>query len=177
MTLTRAAIYIGIASVVGVWLSSVASSMPRGLRDTGPLVEGVSEPAGLAADVQEQGRRLRQRLASGPPAPRPLRNPFEFHEPRPAARQASVPRSIDGPGLAQLPRADEELALIGVASHQRPDGPVHTAMMATLDGNLIMAVAGDVVLGRFTVAAVDADSADLVDPASGASVRLRLAAQ
>jgi hypothetical protein len=177
MTLTRAAIYIGVASMAGVWLSSVASSMPRGPRESVPVVEGIVEPVGLAADVQEQGRRLKQRLASGPPAPRPVRNPFEFRTSRPAAAQASVPRSINEPGSARVPRADEELALIGVASHQRPDGQVHTAMMATLDGELIMAVAGDFVLGRFTVAAVDADSVDLVDPDSGASVRLRLAAQ
>lgn len=178
MTLTRAALYIGVASVLGGWLSSVASSMPQGHQDA-PAIEHAPAPVGFEADVEEQSRLLRQRLASGRPAPRPVRNPFEFWTPpspaRPATAGYAAGLPFDPPPPA--PSAEAELSLIGVAAHQRPAGLVHTAMIATVDGDLIMAVAGETVLGRYTVAAVGADSVDLVDPATGTVVRLRLDTQ
>lgn len=175
MTVIRAALYVGVASVLGVWLSSAASSMAQ--RDPGVAVAGhVQEAGGLALEVQEQGERLRQRLAAGPPPPRPLRNPFEFAPDAPPQRATRPGRAADRPPFEPHPAAPaaRELSLIGVATHQTPDGPTRTAMIATVDGELIMVRPDETVLDRFRVMAVGADSVDLLEPATGLTTRLRL---
>lgn len=174
MTVSRAAPYIVFASLLGAWLSSAASSMPQEpLAGDANVMEHAAEPGEWASDVQQQSRRLKERIASGPPIPRPQRNPFEFRTSRAPAQAARRPEGTAGHAALAAP-AGPDLSLIGVAAHQRPDGLVRTAMIATGAGELIMAVAGDVVVGRFTVRSVGADSADLVDPNTGATLRLRL---
>lgn len=176
MSLIRAALYLGLAAVSGVWLSSVVSSMAQRDPDV-TVVAAPEEAGGLAADVQEQSQRLRQRLAAGPPAPHPLRNPFAFGSETPRARAARPDRLPERQAVEPepAPAADLELSLIGIATHERPDGPVRTAMMSTLEGDLVMATGGDTVLDRFRVIAVGADSVDLIESATGAATRLHLA--
>jgi hypothetical protein len=175
MTLIRAALYLGLAAVSGVWLSSVVSSMAQRDHEV-TVAEAPQEANGLAAEVQEQSQRLRERLAAGPPAPHPLRNPFAFGSATPRAR--AHPDRLPGRQALEpepAPAPDLELSLIGIATHQRPDGPVRTAMMSTLEGDLVMATGGDTVLDRFRVIAVGADSVDVVESATGAATRLHLA--
>jgi hypothetical protein len=173
MTVIRAAFYVAVASVLGVWLSSAASSMAQ-RDDRPPVVDETQEQGGLALEVQGQSERLRRRLAAGPPAPRPLRNPFAFgtERSRPAFDGRLQPPASFGSEAA--PPVPSQLSLIGVATRETPAGAVRTAMMATADGALVMAAAGETILGRLVVTAVDGDSVELTEPATGVVTRLRL---
>jgi hypothetical protein len=173
MTVIRAALYVAVASVLGVWLSSAASSMAQ-RDDSPPVVEETQEPGGLALQVQGESERLRRRLAAGPPAPRPLRNPFAFATERssPAFDGRVPPPSFFGSEAA--PPVPVPLSLIGVATRETPAGDVRTALMATADGALVMAAAGETVPGGLVVTAVAGDSVELTEPATGVVTRLWL---
>jgi hypothetical protein len=168
MTLRRATLYIGGASLLVAWFSSAASvSLERGRQQSPPGPPAAASPVDdLAADVQRQTRRLRQRLASAPLPQMPIRNPFEFRtvtRPQTAIRRVetvSVPVATSGP-------VEPALSLIGVAERQLPQGVVRTAMIATEGDELVMATVGDTVLQRYKVTAVSADAAELTDVSTG----------
>ena len=89
MTLRRATLYIGGGSLLVAWFSSAASvsqmrTPPRAFSEG---QSGAAPTDGVAEAVQAQSRRLRQRLATAPLPPQPLRNPFAFR-PAPSASPA-----------------------------------------------------------------------------------------
>jgi hypothetical protein len=175
MTLRRAALYIGGASLLVAWFSSAASlSLQRHARTI--AIEG-DQPAshieGLAAQVQQQSRRLRERLASAPLPQQPLRNPFTFRtvSPRP---QAAPARRLQMAAAAPAEPPEPTLVLIGLAEQKRPQGLVRTAMIATERDELIMATVGDGVLQRYKVTAISEDAVELTDVATGRTRRLAL---
>src|SRR5215203_2586783 len=80
MTLRRATLYVGGGSLLVAWFSSAASlSLMRTPRRAFSETQSLAAPTdGVAATVQAQARRLRQRLATAPLPQEPLRNPFAF---------------------------------------------------------------------------------------------------
>jgi hypothetical protein len=175
MTLRRAALYIGGASLLVAWFSSAASlSLNRSGAQAVP-----AEPApaaatdNLAVELRAQRRLLRERLASAPVPQQPLRNPFAFRAR--AAKPAAVPRT----GVPTVPAAPMEppepvLTLIGVAERLRETGAERTAMIATEGDQLILAGVGDVVLQRYRVIAISAEVAELSDLTTGRVRRIAL---
>ncbi len=175
MTIRRAALYIGGASLLVAWFSSAASlSLQRGLRD--PPAPGLDEPSvdavAMAADVQTQARRLKERLASAPVPQDPVRNPFRFRTverpatpaPRPAATLGLLP-SVGSP-------AEPLLALIGVAEEKKAEGLHRTGLITTDTDELIVVGVGDVVVQRYKVVAIGVDAIELADLSTGVARRL-----
>lgn len=164
------------AAVCGAWLASAAgiTRQTRAAREV-PRAADVVQFEALAADVQAQAGRLRDRLASAPAPRSSERNPFKF-----SSRPPSRPRAIEAP--AQVPVAPElkpdlrepVLELIGVAESASPQGTIRTAMITGGFNELMMVTAGHRILGRYDVVAVGADAVELKDLQTGGIRRLVL---
>lgn len=177
MTIRRAALYIGGATLLVAWLSSASSLSPQG--------GDVAPPAGSAAadeqadralaEMQAHASRLKQRLAAAPLPQKPARNPFMFGtappgEPAEPARQVRTAALPPPP----MPPAEPVLSLIGIAEERRPEGVRRTAMIATEGDELVVAAIDDVVAGRYKVTAIGQDAVELADSATGLVRRLGL---
>ena len=180
MTITRAALYIGGASLLVAWFSSAASVSFQRSHSPAPALDLEPTPsfAAVAADVQAQTRRLRTRLAAAPVAREPVRNPFAFRTvaPRP---QPEATRRVEEPPPDPLLTApvDPALRLIGIAEDQNADDVVRTAMLATDMDELIMAAVGDIVLRQYKITAIGANAIELMDVNTGRVRRLALQQQ
>ena len=167
--------YIGGAVVLAAWLAAAASTSFAPIEPQPPA--RAAAQAGterLAADMQAQAARLRQRLASAPVPQQPARNPFAFavreapRSPSPAVRAAAQ--------APQLPAAppDLMLALAGVAEQQFERGLVRTAVIMGPGDEIYMVTQGQTVAGRYFVAAIGADAVELKDSLTGSTRRLAL---
>ena len=157
--------------LLAAWLASAAGvgrpSLPQ-------LPAPSSEDAQLdavAAGVQSQAVRLRQRLSSAPAPGASIRNPFVF-----AAREVAEPATVRRPSSPVAPpvvlEPDPDLVLLGLAE----DGPTRTAMLGSGD-ELLMVTEGQTVVGRYRVGKVAPDAVELIDLATGATRRLFLKLQ
>ncbi len=172
MSRARAAAYLVGGILLAAWLASAAgvTMRPRAV----PLPRRSAEAIQLdtvAADVQAQASRLRERLAIAPAPQTPARNPFAFagREPVPAP-QPPKPQPVNAvTAFVQQLIAEPDLVLLGVAE----EGNVRTAMIGSGD-ELLMATEGQTVAGRYRVGKVGADAVELVDIATGATRRLSL---
>lgn len=178
MNASRVAAWIIGAAVCTAWLASAAGVARQGrpARHGGRPSDVIQQFDALAADVQAQAGRLRDRLASAP-APRSTeRNPFRFSE-RAVRRRA--------PGAAAASRAatvtevaevrEPALELVGIAETKTADGLIRTAMITGgYGGELMMVRTGQQILGRYDVAAVGADAVELKDLQTGKGRRLML---
>jgi len=180
MTLRKATLYVGGGSLLVAWFSSAASVSltPSPRRVPGPQETVTSPTDGVAGNVQAQARRLKQRLAAAPLPQRPVRNPFAFRPVVSSAPAAAAPvRRAAAEPVAPLPPAEPRLELVGIAEQNVNQVLVRTAMIATESNELIMAVVGASVLGRYRVAAIAADGVELTDTTTGLSRRLVLQPQ
>jgi type IV pilus biogenesis protein PilP len=170
MSASRLAAWIFGFAVCTAWLASAAGvgryrpsprPAPRAAMDAGLTT--------LAADVQTQTARLRDRLAQAP-APSPAqRNPFSFAAPAAApARPPVTPVATAPPVMPDLSPGEPTLTLIGVAEMPGAGGPVRTAMITGPSGELLMVTAGQTLAGRYEVAGIAADAVQLKDTSSGA---------
>jgi hypothetical protein len=177
MTVKRAAVYIGSATLLAAWLSSAASlPLQSGDRNPPPAAAPAAAPTdGLAAEVQAQARRLKERLTASPLPQQPVRNPFAFapSAPPPSAVRPRQPLPDPLPAIVSAP-AEPVLSLIGFAEERRSQGFVRTAMLAAEGDQLIVAAVGDVVLTRYTVTFVGSDAIELADSTSAAVRRIAL---
>lgn len=176
MTIRRAVVYVGGASLLAAWFSS-AASLSLSPRDTPPasdVPDAATPVEQLAVQIEEQSQRLRQRLEAAPLFEQAVRNPFAFREaPRPPAQPRS-PR-VEAPALAVPAEPPEpSLALIGVAEQRRGDATVRTAMLSASGTELILVEIGQGVLQRYQVTAVSAEAVELLDQVTGRIRRLAL---
>ena len=172
MSRTRAAAYIVGGILLAAWLASAAgvTMRPRGV----PLPRRSADAIHLdsvAADVQSQAFRLRQRLAVAPAPQMSVRNPFAFADRAPLAAPAPPkPQPVTTtPSFIQRLIAEPDLVLLGVAEQ----GTVRTAMIGSGE-ELLMATEGQTVAGRYRVGKVGSDAVELIDMATGATRRLSL---
>jgi hypothetical protein len=175
MTIRRAALYIGGATLFAAWLSSAASlSLQRGpSRTPETIADAVSPAERLAADVQARARRLKQRLASAPIPQDPVRNPFMFRTAPPKYVETVRRREPVLPPVETAP-PEPALTLIGIAEERRTQGVVRTAMIAAEADELIVAAIGDGVVQRYKVTAIGQDAVELADAVTGLVRRLPL---
>lgn len=175
MNASRLAAWIFGLAVCTAWLASAA-----GVGRTPPVVRVVPQPpvstelAALAADVQTQAARLKERLSQAPAPSAQGRNPFSFAErPRAAVRPPRAP-AVMAPVMVSDPLpAEAVLVLIGIAEMAGPAGPVRTAMI-TRGGELLMVTTGELLLARYEVASIGPDTVQLKDRTSGESRSLTL---
>ena len=177
MNASRAAAWIIGAAVCGAWLASAAGVTRQArLMRVSPKPADVVQFEALAADVQAQAGRLRERLANAP-APRAAeRNPFRFSAspvPRRAAA-AARPAPVVLEPAAPVDVREPALELIGVAETRKPEGVVRTALITGGYDELMMVTAGQRILGRYDVVAVGADAVELKDLQTGGTRRLLL---
>jgi hypothetical protein len=167
----RAAAYLFGGLLLAAWLAAAAGV---GRPSTPQLPHPSAEAAqldSLAAGVQSQAARLRQRLAVAPAPGAAIRNPFSF-----AARELTPPVAMRrtqapiAPIVAGPPEPD--LVLVGLAE----DGSIRTAMIGSGE-ELLMATEGQTIAGRYRVAKVGPDAVELVDLETGATRRLSLRLQ
>ena len=179
MSAPRLAAWIIGAAVCGAWLASAAGVTRQArVTPTAPPATDVVQLDALAADVQAQATRLRERLAQAPAPNSAPRHPFRF-APAPSQRPSrGVTTRTAAPEAAAtesvMPPAEAALDLVGVAETSTAEGLVRTAMMTGDTGDLIMAIAGQRILGRYEVVAIDAEAVELKDVQTGAVRRLVL---
>lgn len=159
-----------------VWLASAAgvTRQAREARTTSRQIEAAQFDA-LAADMQTQAGRLRERLAQAPAPREAVRNPFRFADRPPAATRPrrALPRS-ETPEPAVPEIREPALQLIGVAETNTKDGLVRTALITGGHSELMMVTVGQRILSRYDVVAVGADAVELKDVGTGAVRRLIL---
>jgi len=177
MTTGRAVAYIGGGTVLLAWLAS-AAGVPRADRQARAPQPRPAEVAldAIAADVQTQAARLRERLAVAPAPQAPLRNPFSFDGHREPARPRQAAR-IELPPLVSEPDAtpaEPALTLLGLAERKTPEGVVRTAVIGDTREELYLVTVGEELVGRYRVAAISPDVVELKDLVTGAVRRLTL---
>jgi len=175
MSAKRAAGILGGALLLAAWLSSAAGLM-RQEPDAAPPAdrEKPDDTVSLAAEVQAQTLRLRNRLASAPAPHEPFRNPFAFSS-RPAAeRRELAPPAADAPAPELGPPLEPAIELIGVAEKETPKGLARTAIISALSGELFLVKEGETLAARYRVGAVSADAVELNDLQTGTVRRLAL---
>lgn len=175
MTPGRAAVYFGGTVVLAAWLASAASTTFTSLEpQPAPRPVATRGTERLAADVQAQSVRLRQRMASAPVPQEPTRNPFAFAvRELPRARPAAVPAAVMPPPAPPAPR-EPDLALAGIAEQQSATGVVRTAIVVGAGDEIFMVTEGQALAGRYTVAAIGPDAVELKDSTTGSTRRLAL---
>ena len=176
---SRVAVWIFAGTVAAAWFASAAGvsrSPSQSPRPPAASTDTVALDA-LVADVQTQASRLRKRLESAPSPKAPSRNPFSFAErqapPARAARPAPAPEFpvVPPPAVAAEPR----IQLIGIAEKKVGDTIVRTAMLTPGDADaLIMATAGQQILGAYEVVAISVDAVELKDLVTGVTRTLLL---
>jgi hypothetical protein len=179
MTPKKAAAYLTVAILLAAWFASAVSVSRQARAPRQPSASASDEARleALAADVQAQSSRLRERLAAAPRVQTPTRNPFMF---RP--RETPVPnRMVRAAIMDPQPAAELEfepreplLVLVGVAEEKTKEGLVRTAMISDEAEELHMAVQGQHLLGRYVVEAVSPDAVELKDITTGVIRRLAL---
>jgi hypothetical protein len=174
MTPTRAAAYLGCATLLGAWLASAAGvgSPPPPPSEPQPVQTSGTET--LAEEVQSQAARLRERLAAAPAPRDPGRNPFAF-APKIVSSARARRAAAALPPVAPPPVFPEPaLSLVGIAADGVATAPVRTAIITAEGGEMFMVKAGDLIGGRYRVESVGTDTVELLDHTSGAIRRLAL---
>jgi hypothetical protein len=176
MTPARAAAVVGGVTFVAAWLASATGLL--GVRESPPPTARVSATSGagtLAADVQAQAARLRERLSRAPvPQPRG-RNPFRFESRRPIFNERPIVAAVvaepapPGPVVTTPPA----LRLEGLAERDSAGGRKRIAILSGF-GQVFFVAPGDTVLERYRVVAIGADAIELQDLSGGTPVRLAL---
>ena len=128
----------------------------------------------LAADVQAQTLRLKSRLAVAPSPQEPSRNPFTFVPRAVPDRRETTTRAHAEPPALSAPSLEPAIELIGVAESASAKGPVRTAIISALSGELFLVKEGETIAARYRVGAVAADAVELNDLLTGAVRRLAL---
>jgi hypothetical protein len=179
MRARRAAAIVGGVALVGAWLSSAAGILLDGGREPSQPAVGPAATSGaetLAADVQAQAARLRDRLSRAP-VPQPAgRNPFRFGARRGVERPLVRAVAIDHAPAAAAPpvvAAPPPLKLEGLAEREIAGAKKRTAVLSSL-GGIVFALEGDIVEGRYRVVAIGTDVVELEDLSTGGVTRLTL---
>ena len=147
------------ATIVGF---CVAGAACRQEPPAPPVRPGIARPLfGARQEIEPEPIKSR---AEAPAPPAAMRDPFAFGAPEaPRARHGALPPLPPAAGLPELPLPlpQADVSLIGVAEgHESP--PVRTAILS-MAGEAVLARVGDVVAGRYTVMAIDAEAVDLLD--------------
>jgi hypothetical protein len=179
MSAKRAAGYFGGAVLLLAWLASAGGLMRQAAEPpVEPRAVETSGMATLAADVHAQTMRLQNRLATAPKPQEPFRNPFAFAaQPSRTVRRAESATSADSavaPVAPLGPPLEPAIDLIGVAETESAKGPLRTAIISALGGELFLVKEGETIAGRYRVGTVTADAVELHDVLLGGVRRLAL---
>lgn len=176
--------YIGSGLLAALSLApSTFLTAPRQTPPAAPsATAAVEAPIDVLVDVERQTARLRRHLEDAPTPRVPGRNPFRY-----AARPVQVretggqPRS--GHAVTPVPDPDQvaqetvpprpQLRLVGMAEQAEGDSTVRTAVIAAF-GDVYLVRVGDRLGERYEVAAVGADTVEVLDTLTQQVFSLRL---
>jgi hypothetical protein len=180
MTFTRAAAIVTGGALLVAWFAAAGSAPEQQvipMRDPEQST-ATSGPGSLAAEVEQQAVRLRERLAQAPAPDVQPRNPFSFAPVRAPRRLASAPDGMvhaatvmsDAPAVAPAPA----LVLMGIAEEPSFEGTHRTAVIGGAGDELYMVMEGQTFADRYKVKAIGVDAVELEDTVSGGLRRLAL---
>jgi hypothetical protein len=179
MTITRAAAIVSGGALLVAWLAAAGSAPEQDaapMRDRGEST-ATSGPGSLAAEVEQQAVRLRERLAQAPAPDVQPRNPFSFAPARAPRRAAAMPGAVhaatvmnDAPPVAPPPA----LVLMGIAEEPSADAPRRTAIIGGTGDTVYIVLEGEAFADRYTVKAIGVDAVELEDTVTGGLRRLAL---
>ena len=165
------------ATVLAGWIASsppanAPATTASGQRRAAPAASRGAE----GSDIEEQAARLQARLRQETEYHAPARNPFRFgarEVTRSAAPdRAEAPAPIQ-PVIPALPPPPPPIKLSGIAEDGPADRIERTAVLSVPAGVLLVRE-GDVVLGQYRVAKIEAGAVELTDASGGPAVRLTL---
>jgi hypothetical protein len=195
MTFTRAAAIVTGGALLVAWFAAAGSAPEQQvtpMRDPEQST-ATSGPGSLAAEVEQQALRLRERLAQAPVPDVQPRNPFSFAPVRAPRRMASAPAGMvhaatvmsDAPAVAPPPA----LVLMGIAEEPSFEGTHRTAVIALRPAQgdpepsrgaggagdeLYMVMEGQLFADRYKVKTIGVDAVELEDTVTGGFRRLAL---
>jgi hypothetical protein len=181
MTFTRAAATVSGGALLVAWFAVAGSAPEQDVVPVGDRTQSAatSGPGSLAAEVEQQAVRLRERLAQAPRPPVQPRNPFSF-APVPAPRRmASAPPDgmvhaatlmADTPPVAPSP----VLVLMGIAEEPSFEGTHRTAIIGGASDELHIVMEGQLFADRYRVKTIGVDAIELEDAVTGGFRRLAL---
>ncbi len=176
---------IGLGSaLLATWLVSAAVTW-RGDDQDPPRPRSSPPRTGRAEalpDIEVSTDRLLARLERIPAPRRPTRNPFRFETPAPRTPPAS--ETVRAAAIVEEPArpADHDrapaprLRLVAIAEDRTAAGPARLAAIVVGDTLMLVRV-GDLVEGRYLVAAIAPDVVELRDQTGGPPIRLALREQ
>lgn len=166
MRLNRVAVYGTLAGLL--WLLTFGG-FTRAPRTEAPIAAVTAPPRAPVRHTDDPQSVAPIRPVARPEAvPRSgSRNPFSFEARRPEPIASNLPPP---PIVDSGPREERPLfTLIGMAE----EGGARTAIISGLD-QLFLVKVGEMVTGRYQVAAIGADAVELTDLSSGTTLRLAL---
>ena len=180
MTFTRAAAIVSGGALLIAWFAVAGSTPEQDFAPTRdrPQSTATSGPGSLAAEVEQQAVRLRERLAQAPMPDVQPRNPFSFAPVRAARRPTAasggtVPAATvtsDVPPVAPaLP-----LVLMGIAEEPSFEGTHRSAVIGGPGDAIYIVMEGQAFADRYKVKAIGADAIELEDTITGGFRRLAL---
>ncbi len=179
MTFTRAAAIVSGGALLIAWLAVAGSTPEQDALPVGdrPHSAPTSGPGSLAAEVEQQAVRLRERLAQAPTPDAQPRNPFAFGQPR-AARPRAVTAAVADPAVvtSETPAVVPvpPLVLMGIAEEPSFEGIHRTAVIGGAGDELYIVMEGQSFADRYKVKTIGLDAIELEDTLTGGLRRLAL---
>jgi hypothetical protein len=179
MTFTRAAAIVSGGALLVAWFAAAGSAPEQDTALPGDRAQSTatSGPGSLAAEVEQQAVRLRERLAQAPVPDVQPRNPFSFAAraprhiaPMPAGTVQAANVLTDAPPAA-LPPA---LVLMGVAEEPSLEGSHRTAIIGGSGDAVYIVKEGDTFADRYKVKTIGVDAVELEDTVTSGLRRLAL---
>jgi hypothetical protein len=180
MTFTRAAAIVSGGALLVAWFAAAGSAPEQaGVSFHDPAEStATSGPGSLAAEVEQQAVRLRERLAQAPTPDAEPRNPFSFAPARASRRMAAMPGATvhaatvtTDPPPAALP---PPLVLMGIAEEPSFEGTHRTAIFGGSGETVYIVMEGQTFADRYKVKAIGIDAVELEDVTTGGVRRLAL---
>jgi hypothetical protein len=181
MTFTRAAAIVSGGALLVAWFAAAGSAPEQdaaAVRDRAQST-ATSGPGSLAAEVEQQAVRLRERLAQAPLPDVQSRNPFSFAPARAPRRMAFAPAGTVRaatlmPDVSPVAPPPPPLALMGIAEEPSFEGTHRTAVIGGAGDEVYIVMEGQTFAERYKVTAIGADAVELQDTVTGGLRRLAL---
>ncbi len=170
----RAAVYIGGGALLVAWLAAANTTRRPDPPAPAPIEHARADEPDLAL-LQNEGTKLRERLAHAPSPSVTPRNPFSF-APAPAVPSAPSRRiaaaSLDAVPVAPPPPLP--LILMGIAEQPSASGTQRTAILGGSGDEIYMVTVGQTIAARYSVTAIGVDAIEMKDLSTGGLRRLAL---
>jgi hypothetical protein len=170
VTARRAAVWLGGSTLLAAWFAAAAGPSLAPDTHADPPTYQAPEPDRAALRLAAEAERLNGRLSIVVAPPPVRRNPFLFaSKVQVAGRAPDAAEPVAPPAVAAAP----PVTLLGVAEDTNGPSLVRTAILS-IRGELLLVKEGELVSGRYRIAAIDADAVELEDTVESRTIRIVL---